>query len=414
MTAAGARSTTSPTEHRTAGGRSSVWWALGPAIALVLASLCLRGPFSAVGPVLGELGDEYGLSTAALAVVTALPLVCFGLVSPFAPSLSARLGVHRAIVVGMAVLAAGIVLRLFGAAGLFAGTVVLTGGIAIVNVLAPAAARAEYGAKRSAAVVGLVTASMATSASAGAGLAQPFTSLAGSARVGLALWLVPVSVALLAVAVLAYRRRRAPKPEASAPGSRTAILRDRVALAVTLYFGVQSLLFYAMLTWLPGILQADAGVSRVGAGTILAVAALLGVPASLVVPTLAARRPAQVGWVIAVSVPTVVGIVGLLVAPSAAPLLWALLWGLGTGSSFPLAMTLVLRRTRDVAQTGRLSASAQSIGYLVAATGPLAVGLLHDATDDWTASLVLLLALVAGQIAVGIPAGRARLVRADA
>jgi CP family cyanate transporter-like MFS transporter len=169
-----------------------------------------------------------------------------------------------------------------------------------------------------------------------------------------------------------------------------------------------------MLTWLPGILQSDAGVSRVAAGTILAVAALVGVPASLIVPTLAARRPSQVGWVIAATAPILVGVTGLLVAPSAAPLLWSLLWGLGTGSSFPLAMTLVLRRTRDVAQTGRLSASAQTIGYLVAATGPLAVGLLHDATDSWTPSLVLLLALALAQVAVGIPAGRDRLVRADA
>ena len=55
-------------------------------------------------------------------------------------------------------------------------------------------------------------------------------------------------------------------------------------------------------------------------------------------------------------------------------------------------MTLVLVRSRDVAQTGRLSAAAQSLGYLLAATGPLAVGLLHEATDGWTAGLVLLLA----------------------
>ncbi|UOY00296.1 MFS transporter [Blastococcus sp. PRF04-17] len=412
MTTAGTPTTASPPGLARTGG--SLWWALGPAVALVLASLCLRGPFSAVGPVLGELGDEFSLSTGALAVVTALPLVCFGLVSPFAPGLAARFGVHRAVVVGMAVIAAGILLRLGGAPGLFAGTVLLTGGIAIVNVLAPAAARAEYGAKRAAAVVGLVTAAMATSASAGAGLAQPLTSLAGSARVGLALWLAPVTVALLAVAVLARRRRTAPKPESTAPGSRTAILRDRVALAVTLYFGIQSLSFYAMLTWLPGILQAEAGVSRVGAGALVALAALLGVPASLVVPTLATRRPSQVGWVVAVSVPTVVGIAGLLVAPAAAPLLWAVLYGLGTGAAFPLAMTLVLRRTRDVAQTGRLSASAQSIGYLIAASGPLAVGLLHDATDSWTPALVLLLVAVLAQIAIGIPAGRAHLVRADA
>ncbi|TFV81178.1 MFS transporter [Blastococcus sp. CT_GayMR20] len=385
------------------------WTVLAPAAALVLAALCLRGPFSAVGPVLDELGDEYSLSTGALAVVTALPLVCFGLVSPFAPSLAARVGVHRAVVVGVAVIAAGVALRLGGAPGLFAGTVLLTGGIAVVNVLLPAAARAEYG-PRSAGVVGLLIAAMATSAGAGAGLAQPLTALGGSARIGLLLWIVPVVAALCAVAALARARRAVPLTETTAPSSRTAILRDRVALAVTLFFGLQSLLFYALLTWLPEILESEAGVSPAGAGALVALATLLGVPASLFVPPLAARQSSQTLVVLFVSVPTVLGIGGLLVAPAAAPLLWTMLWGIGTGASFPLAMTLLLLRTRDVAQTGRLSASAQTIGYLIAATGPLAVGLLHEATDSWTPGLVLLLAALAGQLLAGFAAGRPRLV----
>ena len=386
---------------------------LAPAAALVLAALCLRAPFSAVGPVLDELGDEFVLSTGALAVVTALPLVCFGLVSPFAPVIASRIGLHRALVVGLAALAAGIGLRLGGSAGLFTGTVLLTGGIAIVNVLLPAAARSEYG-RRSAVVVGMTTASMATSASAGAGLAQPFTSLGGSARIGLLLWGVPVLAALAAVAVLARARRDVAPPPATAAGSRTAILRDRVALAVTLYLGLQSLSFYAMLTWLPDVLESEAGISPVAAGALVALAAVLGGPAALVVPPLATRRPDQGWWVVGTSVPTAVAIVGLLVAPGAAPVVWALLYGLGTGAAFPLAMALVLQRTRDVAQTGRLSASAQSIGYLIAATGPLGVGLLHQATGGWTAGLVLLLAVLAAQTAVGMAAARPRLVSAEA
>jgi CP family cyanate transporter-like MFS transporter len=389
------------------------WRLILPAAALVAVALCLRAPFSSVGPVLDELGDEFALSTAALAVVTALPLVCFALVSPFAPALASRIGVHRAVVVGTALLAVGIALRLGGTVGLFAGTVLLTGGIAIVNVLLPAAARSEYGS-RSAVVLGMTTASMAFSASAGAGLAQPFTSLGGSARVGLLLWAVPVLAALAAVAVLARARREVAPPPAAAPGSRTAILRDRVALAVTLFFGLQSLSFYVLLTWMPDVLESEAGISPVGAGGLVALATVLGAPASLIVPPLAVRRPGQVGWVVGVSVPAAIAITGLLVAPEAAPVLWVLLYGLGTGAAFPLAMTLVLLRTRDVAQTGRLSASAQCIGYLIAATGPLAVGLLHQATGGWTAGLVLLLAVLVAQTAVGVAAARPRLVGAEA
>ena len=250
---------------------------------------------------------------------------------------------------------------------------------------------------------------MAVSAGLGAGLAQPMATAGGSAVAGLALWLVPVIAATGGLAVLARRRRGAAGP----PASRlplVGILRDRVALAVTAFFGLQSLSFYAMLTWLADVLEDDAGVSAVAAGGLVAAAAVVGAPCALVVPPLATRRPSQASWVLGAGALMAAAVVGLLVAPGAAPVLWALLYGLGTGVAFPLAMTLVLVRTREVGQTGRLSAAAQSVGYLLAATGPLAVGLLHDATGGWHAGLAVLLVLQALQLAAGLYAGRPRLV----
>lgn len=389
------------------------WWIVAPAVALVLVALCLRAPFAAVGPLLGELGDELGLSTGSLAVVTALPLVCFGLVSPFAPALAARWGVHGAVLVGVALIAVGVLLRVAGAPGLFAGTVLLSGGIAVGNVLLPAVARAEYGA-RAAVVLGLITAAMSGSAAIGAGLARPLSDAAGSAVTGLLLWGVLVLVALLAMVALTRARRGVPRPGPAPSGARTAILRDPVALAVTLFFGFQSLSFYAMLTWLADVLEAESGVSPVAAGGLLAVATGLAVPLALVVPGLAGRRHGQQGWVLLGALPAMAAITGLLVAPEAAPLLWAVLYGLGSGIAFPLSMLLIVARSRDVAQTGRLSATAQSVGYLLAATGPLGVGLLHDATGAWEPGLALMLTAVVVQLVVGLAAARPRLVAASA
>ena len=388
-----------------AGRRAALW---GPAAALVLAALCLRGPFAAVGPVLDELRVELPASTAALAVLTALPLVSFGLVSPLAPALAARTGAHRAVVAGTVGLAVGILLRPAGVVGMFAGTALLTAGIAVVNVLLPAVARAEYG-PRSATVLGLTTAAMGASASIGAGLAQPLAASGGSAQAGLVLWVLPTVGATAALVVLAARR-----PAVAAPGgvrSPGALLGNRTALAVTVFFGFQALSFYSMLTWLAEVLEARAGVTPVAAGGLVALAAALGVPASVLLPPLFARRPGQAPWVVGICSVTAAGIVGLLVAPAAAPALWAVLYGLGTGAAFPLALTLVLLRTRDVAQTGRLSAVAQSVGYLMAATGPLAVGLLHGATGSWQPGLVLLLGVLVAQVLVGVVAARPRLVQ---
>jgi CP family cyanate transporter-like MFS transporter len=114
--------------------------------------------------------------------------------------------------------------------------------------------------------------------------------------------------------------------------------------------------------------------------------------------------------VVAVAVPTLVSLAGLLLAPSSAPLLWALLYGIGTGAAFPLSMTVVLLRTRNVAQTGRLSAAAQSAGYLLAATGPIAIGALAEVTGGWRAGLLALVAVQVAQTAAGVAAGRPRLV----
>jgi len=389
------------------------WWVVAPAVALVLVALCLRAPFAAVGPLLGQLGDELGLSTGALAVVTALPLVCFGLVSPFAPAVAARLGVHGAVLLGVALITAGVLLRVAGAPGLFAGTVLLSGGIGLGNVLLPAVARAEYGS-RAAVVLGLITASMSGSAAVGAGLARPMSAATGGPSAGLLLWSALGLVALLAMGVLTRSRRDVPPPAAAPSGARTAILRDRVALAVTLYFAFQSMSFYAMLTWLADVLEAESGVSPVAAGGLLAVATGLAVPLALVVPGLAGRRPGQQGWVLLGALPAIGAIAGLLVAPEAAPLLWATLYGVGSGIAFPLSMMLIVARSRDVAQTGRLSATAQSVGFLLAATGPLGVGLLHDVTGAWTPGLGLMLTAVVLQLVVGLAAARPRLVGADA
>src|SRR4051812_3461195 len=391
--------------------RRSVFVAL-PALVVVLVALCLRGPFAAVGPLLGELSDELSVPLTALAVLASLPLVGFGLLSPAAPVLASRIGLYRAVLAGVLLLALGIAVRLAGVVGLFVGTVVLSAGIAVANVLLPAVARAEYG-ERAAGVVGLVTASMAVSAALGTGLAQPLTSLAGgNALRGLALWLVPVLVAAVAVGLLARARRGSSAGVPSPAADRTGILRDPVAIAVTVFFGLQSLSFYAMLTWLPDILEADAGVSAVTAGGLTALAAVLGGPASLVVPTVAARFRSQALLVLVITAPTLVAILGLLLAPSSAPLLWALLYGLGTGAAFPLSMTLVLLRTRDVGQPGRLSAAAQSAGYLLAATGPIVVGALAEVTGGWRAGLLALVGVQVAQAAVGVAAGRPRLVSA--
>jgi CP family cyanate transporter-like MFS transporter len=142
---------------------------------------------------------------------------------------------------------------------------------------------------------------------------------------------------------------------------------------------------------------------------LLAVSMLLSVPVSLFVPPIAARFSSQAPMVLALGVLSFAGIFGMLVAPSAAPGLWVVLIGFGMGM-FPLALLVMSLRTKSTSDTARLSAMAQSLGYLIAATGPFAFGVLREATGSWTTSLVLQLVLLAALTALGMIAGRPRYI----
>ena len=389
-----------------AGGPAPVRTRWGAWVALVLVAITLRGPVSSVGPLLGELRSDLGLQGVAAALLPALPLLCFGLLAPVAPSLAGRLGLHRAVLAGSAVLAVGISVRGAGAVGLFGGTVLVGAGITVVNVLVPAVLKADF-SDRLPLATALATSAISLSAGLGAGLAQPLRDLTGGSTTSLAVWLIPAFAATAAWTRLGWRHEHRTGPRAA--GRVLALLSDRVALSVTAFFGLQSLAFYSVLAWLPSVLG-EAGVSSADAGVMLAVAALLGAPASFVVPRLASRGSGQGAWAVLVSVPSLLGLTGLLIAPAAAPWVWSLLIGAGTGAAFPLALTLVLLRSRDSEQAARLSAAAQSAGYCIAAAGPFVVGLLHDAAGSWTPSLLLLVILLVVQLLTGVAAGRDRLV----
>jgi CP family cyanate transporter-like MFS transporter len=401
----GTRQSVAPAGQRK--GRSPVPGGLA-VLAIVLIAFCSRGSFTSVGPLLEPLQHDVGLSPTAGSVLVALPLVCFGVLAPVAPRLGARLGLHRALLLAVALLSAGVLLRIVGVVGLFLGTLLVGLGIAIINVLLPAVTKEDF-PQHWALLTALITTAMTLSASLGAGLARPLADVTDGARTSLLLWLFPALLAGLSWLPTARSRRRTTR--IARPRALRPMLQDRVGLAVTLYFGLQTLIFYTLLTWLPRILEDEAAQSAERAGALVAIGTALGVPAALVVPRLAGGRPSQVGWVRAVSLLMGVSVFGLLLAPAQAPELWVLLWGISNGSSFPLAMSLIQLRTSNSVQTARLAATALFAGYLLAASGPLVVGLLIEATQSWTPGLVALIAVIAGQALVGTVAGRPAVVR---
>jgi CP family cyanate transporter-like MFS transporter len=387
---------------------------LRPSVGLTLAGILLtamnlRPAFTSVGPALPDIRAELGLSGASAALLTGLPVLCLGLLAPLAPVLSRRLGLEGAMGAALVVLAAGLLLRALGGLGLLiAGTVVVGGAIAIANVLLPVIVKRDF-PNHVGRVTGVYTSAMALTAAAAAAITIPVAATLGLGwRGGLGAWGVPVILAV--VAWLPQLAARTPFVHAPLPGATRALLGDGLAWQVTLYLGLQSLGFYSAVAWVPSIYR-DLGVDPVQAGLIVSIVPLAGVAGGLLIPAPAARRRDQRWSAFLVSIGTAVGLLGILVAPLAAPFVWVAIIGFAQGASFPLALTLIVLRTRNPAETQRLSAMAQTFGYVVAAAGPLAVGATHDLTRSWDGPLALLVGLITAQAVMGLGAGRARFVR---
>lgn len=378
-------------------------------LAVLLVGLNLRASIAAVGPVLPEIRADLALSATGAGLLTALPVLCFGLLAPPAGEAGRRLGIDRAIVVGVAAIALATAVRVVdGSALLLAGTVLLGAGMTIGNVLVPPAVKREFGV-RAGPVTGLYTAALTAGAALTAALTAPLAAVWGW-RIALACWAVLAAVAAVVwLLVVGAGPRPAGGPSAATgPAARPArrIWREPVAWAVSIGLGLQSVLYYAFTAWLPTVLVEDGGVDLGAAAVAAALFQLLGIAGALLVPAVVGRLPDQRGLAVAVALGWCTLPVGLLAAPEAW-VVWSALGGVTQGAGVSLAFTVIVLRGRGEDAVRRISAMAQVVAYPIGAAGPLVVGALNGATGGWTVPLLVLTGCAVALGAVGVAAGRA-------
>jgi MFS transporter, CP family, cyanate transporter len=387
-------------------GREPFPWSV-PGFAALLVAANLRPAIASVGPVLTQIRGSLHLSGLAIAVLSSLPVVCFGAGAAAGPLLARRVGLGRSIGWFAALLAIGLAVRVGpNAATLFVGTVIGATAIAANNVLLPALVKAEY-ARHTGLMMGFYTLALTGSAALGAGLSVPIAhTVGGGWRTALGIWAGFAAIAAIAWAIA----RRGPHRRlviAAPTTPMSALLHDRVAWTVTAYFGVQSLSFYAVLSWLPTLFE-DHGYSVVKAGALMSISAAVQTPIALTLPPLLVKVRQQAWLVLASAALTAAGLLLILTTPTSLPYVWVIILGLGQGMAFPLALMFIVERSRTPTAAQQLSAMSQGIGYLIAATGPLLVGVLHSFTGGWQVPLVLLLALLVPQAVFGAGSARPR------
>lgn len=381
-------------------------------VGMLLVALNLRAVVTSLGALLDEVRDGLGLSGTMAGLVTTLPTIAFAGLGALTPWLVRRVAPARVLVVAMFALAAGQVLRATtDSAWIFVLTSALAlAGIAVANILLPMLVKQHF-PHRTGLVTGAYTMALTLGTTVAAASAVPIAHAFGSWRAGLGVWAAMAAVAVLPWVPLALRTRagaRRSTPAAVAAPVRVRPARTRLGWAMAVYFGAQSLSGYAIMGWLAQLFR-DAGYQPESAGLLLAGVTALGVPIALLMPTLAGRLGSLRPLVLGLTTASALAYLGLALAPRGAALLWVALLAIGQGA-FPMILTAIGLRARTAEGTVALSAFAQSTGYVIAALGPLMVGILYEVTGGWTAPLGFLLGALAVQTAAGMAIARPRYV----
>lgn len=388
-------------------------------VGVLLVALSLRTPVAALSPILDRVGAEIALDAVVLGLIGAAPPLAFAASGFLAPGLGRRMGLERALVASLAAAVLGHVVRAVApdAVALTLGTAVTLLGVGVGNVLLPSIVR-RYFPDRVGLLTSLYATIMSISTTVPALIAVPVSDAAGW-RSSLAVWMLVSLIAAVPWVAMLLQRRAVSDPahtEGPVAGVRgagrlgTRMLRSPTAWAIAVIFGSSSLSAYACFAWLPRLLVDHAGASEATAGALLALYSFMAFPSSILVPVLAARFPRSAPLLaLAGAVFFVVGYLGLLIAPAAAPAVWVGSAGLGP-LLFPLALVLINLRSASPASTVALSGVVQTIGYILGASGPFVVGVLHEASGSWVPPLVVLLVVVALILPAAAVLARGRMV----
>jgi CP family cyanate transporter-like MFS transporter len=389
-------------------------------VAILLLGLNLRGPIIAVSPVLDAVRADLHVGAATAGLLTSLPVLCFGVLTPLASVLLARAGLGRGVSISLALLLVGMAARSAdGLAAALVGTLLIGAAITVGNIAVPVVIGRDLH-RHSGTVLGAYTASLNVGSMLTLSLTVPLAQVLGW-RAALVAWggLVLVAAAVWGFAVRDPARGAAtadaaappdrPVP-AGAPGTGPAWWRRPVVWGLTAAFSGQAFAYYGVTAWLPLLLRDELGMAAAAAGTaasVFQVAALVG---AFGVPVLLRVLPGPRAVVLVVTATWVTLPIGLLLAPQLWPV-WCGLGGAAQGGGLVVIFALVVRKARDLAENRRMSALVQGGGYVVAAAGPTVVGAVHAATAGWTAPLLVVLAAivllgVAGTASAGGPAPR--------
>ncbi|MDO7253222.1 CynX/NimT family MFS transporter [Helicobacter cappadocius] len=377
-------------------------------LGIILITLNLRGPITGVGPIIELIKEQYHLSSSLAGFITTLPLLAFAIFSPIV----ARFRYITTMFYGLLLIFLGEIIRsYFGEVGLFVGTSIMGVGIAVANVLLPSIIKSGF-PKTFGKIMSIYSLVLVISAAIGAGISVP---LALSLNLGwkntLAVWSIVALIAvILWIPQLGGRRRY--KNNKTHSSASVPIYKYATSWWITFFMGTQSLVFYSVIAWFPSILM-DKGFDIHFASNMTLLYQICSMPVALFAPMMVARIRNKHKHLLT-------GFLCLMYAFAFGVLffcdgLWSMViatifLAFPMGGMFGIALLFVSTKASHPQKVARLSGMAQSLGYLIAAIGPILLGFVYDLAHSWNVPLVLFVCLTLLLIFFGYKANNSKVI----
>ena len=372
---------------------------------ILFIAINLRPALASVGPLVSTIRESTGLSNSMLGLLTALPLLAFGVVSMLTTLFTKRFGMAATLAGALLLITIGILVRSIDfIPALYIGTILSGIGIAFGNVLLPSLVKRNF-ESNSGLITSLYSGVMAIGAATAAGISVPLAqNEVFGWRGALGVWALLSFAAFFIWLPQIWRNKKAKKHRNFLKAMKH-LTRSALAWKVAVFMGLQSFAFYVILAWVPDILQSR-GFDASYSGWMLSLSQGTGVLGSLVIPIWAGRKKDQRSIILILVLLEAISLVGLMFPQAGLVPIWVSLIGFALGGSFGLVLMLIIFRSDDSETAAELSGMAQSIGYLIAATGPILFGSIFDLTGNWSYSLAFLLAIAILKLYVGLGAGK--------
>ncbi|MFK4468621.1 CynX/NimT family MFS transporter [Bacillus sp. RC252] len=356
-------------------------------LALFFVSINLRIGITSVSPVLETIRQDLNISNFSVSFLTAIPVFCMGTFALLTGKVIRKYGAEKSIMACLILIGLATCMRAFtfSISTLFASSLFIGIGIALAGPLLSGFIKEKFPTKIGL-MIGIYSVGMGTGASLSAGLTIPLQHvLKDDWNMALAFWGVLTIIAIIFWYPVMKRKKNTSTQDKK---NNSLPLRNKKAWLFTIFFGLQSGIFYSITTWLAPANQ-NMGVSSEQAGTLITVFTVVQMICSFLIPTLADIYKNRALWLLGSICFVLVGL-SLMIYPLTTPWIPSILLGIGLGGVFPLALMLPLYETKTSEDASAWTAMMQSGGYIMGGVIPVLAGIARDYFDGYTQIFIIM------------------------